>query len=467
MAEKSVETIISLKKSFDNPIFKRLLKFVVKRDKCGSRLEIAINQYLGKKVNACWKCKIAGKIVSYAIRNGGKIFGVSEKEIKEGLKENVFKKGLINVLEGIAEYGITKPQKVAAPFLIVWDFTHACNLKCKHCYERADKPLPDELTTKEAKKLVDHLVEIGTVAVAFSGGEPLMRKDFFEVAKYTHKKGLYVALATNGTLITEKIAKKLSKCVDYVEISLDGANSKTHDSFRGIKGAFNRTIRGIKNCVKVGLYTCIATTSTKYNIKEIPKIYDLACKLKVNRMIVFNFIPTGKGVEIAKKDLTPEEREKLLTFLAEKLINNEGVETFSTAPQYARVTMEYGACAPTHFYAAGEANEKILQLAEFIGGCGAGRIYCAIEPNGDVQPCVFMPIKVGNIREKKFHDIWKNSKVFNDLRDRTKLKGNCSNCKYKFVCGGCRARAYAYFNDYMAPDPGCILNKKEWEKIAK
>jgi radical SAM protein with 4Fe4S-binding SPASM domain len=467
MSERSIETVLSLKKSFDNPIFRALLKFIVKRDRCGNRLEIAIDQYLGKKVNACWKCRIAGKIVSYAIRKGEKVFSIPEKEVRKGLKENVFKRGLINVLKGIAEYGITKPQMVAAPFLVVWDFTHACNLKCKHCYEKADKPLPDELTTDEAKELIDNLTEIGTVSIAFSGGEPLLRKDFFEIVNYAHKKGLYVAVATNGTLITKDIARRMKKCVDYVEISVDGADAKTHDSFRGVKGAFRRTIRGIKNCVDTGIYTCIATTVTKYNLKQIPKICDLAHKLRVNRLIIFNFIPTGNGIEIAKKDLTPDQREKLLKFLAEKLINNEGIEVFSTAPQYARVTTYYGVCSPTHFYASIGRNETILRLAEFIGGCGAGRIYCAIEPNGDVQPCVFMPIKIGNVRERSFKEIWKSSRVFDDLRDRSKLKGHCSTCDYKFICGGCRARAYAYFNDYLAPDPGCIFNKKEWLKIAK
>ncbi|MDI6904564.1 MAG: radical SAM protein [Candidatus Bathyarchaeia archaeon] len=149
-------------------------------------------------------------------------------------------------MEGIAEFGIQTPQTTAAPFLVVWQFTNAYNLRCKHFYASAiSETMPDELTTEEAKDLIDELADCGVVAIAFSGGEPLIRKDFFEIANYAKERDFYVSVATNGTLITPSIGKKLKSCVDYVEISLDGLK-ETHEKFRGISGVFDKTINGIK-----------------------------------------------------------------------------------------------------------------------------------------------------------------------------------------------------------------------------
>ena len=373
------------------------------------------------------------------------------------LSQSVFRRGIVNVLEGIARYGVIRPQVTAAPFLVVWDCTHACNLRCKHCYESADKPMPDELSTEEAKDLIDQLVESGVVAIAFSGGEPLVRDDFFELARYASDRDLYTALATNGTLITRTVAKKLKDAVGYVEISLDGATPETHDALRG-KDTFEKTIAGIKNCIAEGSYTGVATTVTKRTLGEIPAIYDLCNELGVNRLICFNFVPTGRGVDLRGEDITPEEREELMGFLYEKLMS-EGTQAFTTAPQFARVSLERGTCAAaTHFYVDGGLTSRTRALTDFIGGCGAGRLYCAIEPNGDVRPCVFLPITVGNVREKNLKEIWHESELLKKLRNRSDLGGYCGDCEYKFVCGGCRSRAYAYFGDVLAPDPGCVYN---------
>jgi len=187
-------------------------------------------------------------------------------------------------------YGITRPYRTPAPFLVVWNYTNACNLRCKHCYQRADKPTLDEMTTKERFAVVDQLDENNVSALAFSGGEPLMRKDLYKVARYAYDKGLYVSVATNGTILTKDVAIRLKNSgVSYVEISLDGATKETHESFRGVKGCFEKTLRGIRNSVEAGIYTCIATTATKHNLNEIPKIIDLAKKIGVKRVVVFQF----------------------------------------------------------------------------------------------------------------------------------------------------------------------------------
>ena len=459
MADEVTSSVIAMRKWLDNPLSRSMLKFIAKEDKCGNRLSIAIDYYLGEPVDACWKCRLAGRIVKTTLGAGEGAFNIRDEDVRNALSQLPFKKGMVNVLQGIARYGVTMPQKVYAPILVVWDCTHACNLKCKHCYQDAQKKLPDELSTEEAQAMMDDLSRSGVVALAFSGGEPLMRKDLFELLKYAHNKGLFTALATNGTLITEDVARKLKELdLGYVEISIDGKDAATHDAFRGSPGMFEKSVRGLKYCIKEGIYTCMATTITEYNLSEIPEIYDLACSMKVERMITFNFIPTGRGANMSEGDITPEERESILTYLFNK--NYEGrTEVLSTAPQYARIALKREGISLGHFMTLKDVDNRALPLMEFIGGCGAGRHYCCVRPNGDINPCVYMPIKVGNIRNDKLLDVWDNSPVLEKLRDRSNLKGHCGTCENKFVCGGCRARAYAYFGDLDAPDPGCINNK--------
>jgi radical SAM protein with 4Fe4S-binding SPASM domain len=408
-------------------------------------------------------------MVGLTLRRSSDLFGVSEDAIRSGLSETVFLRGLKNVLEGIARYGVTMPQIVNAPFMVVWDFTHRCNLRCTHCYQDAQKALPNELDTEEAKRLVEDLAEAGVVIIAFSGGEPLMRKDLFEVAAHARENGIYVALATNGTLITPEVAEKIRDGgIDYVEISIDGKDAESHDSMRGMPGAFERAVTGIKNCVAAGVYTCIATTVTQGNYDQVPAIYDLASDLGVERLMCFNFIPTGRGEEMVDQDITPEQRRDLIKFLLDRNQRKAGPEALSTAPQIAAIALnsQNGSGVPVgHFYAGEEMDGRTRLLADFIGGCGAGRLYCSIEPEGEVQPCVFMPISVGNVRETPFIEIWHTSEVLRTLRDRSTLKGACAGCESKFICGGCRARAWAYFNDLDAPDPGCINNLAYWESL--
>ena len=233
-------------------------------------------------------------------------------------------------------------------------------------------------------------------------------------------------------------------------------------------GAFEKTIKGIKNAVKEGFFVEIATTVTKFNYREIPKIMDLSEKLGANWFMAYNFIPTGRGKEIVEMDLSPEEREEMLKMLWNELKKRKKLNVLSTAPQFARVALQQESgeeeqIVPTHFYNPKLAGQ-LVDLAEFIGGCGAGRFYIAMHPNGDLQPCVFFPLKVGNIRKDDFEDLWKNNKVLKDLRNKDILEGSCGKCPYRYYCGGCRARAYAYTGDYLAPDPGCIYNKKAYEK---
>jgi radical SAM protein with 4Fe4S-binding SPASM domain len=397
-------------------------------------------------------------------------FHVDRGKMQDYFSQQVTRRGLSNIIKSVAEYGISKPLKLQAPFLVVWNYTDACNLRCKHCYQGAGKMSKDELSLDERLNIVDQLADNDVVAIAFSGGEALLRDDFWEVARYASNKGLYLSLATNGTLLTKDVVRRLRDVgVEYFEISLDSVDPAKHDAFRGVNGAWERTVAGIKNVVaQDGAYSCIANTITNENYRELDALVAFSRKLGVDRTLIFNFIPVGRGSDIIDMDLPPEAREHVLQQMYGYLSGqDESFEILTTAPQFSRVCMmnsQNGIISLAHFGAAG-FSDKVGLLAEYIGGCGAGRMYCAIQPNGIVTPCVFMPIPVGDLRSESFIDIWKNAEVMQSLRERHDLKEHCGSCDYKNVCGGCRARAYAYFNDIKAPDIGCIYNVRAYNAL--
>jgi radical SAM protein with 4Fe4S-binding SPASM domain len=438
--------------------------------KCGACgrtvLEAALDDYVGKMDS---KCKCGGfysQIIGFWIDFLRRSLSIRREKVEKLLADPYARRAVITIVRSFSHFGIRKPLSIYAPFLVVWDFTHNCNLNCKHCYSNSGVTHETELTTKEALEVVDQLADSGVVALAFSGGEPLSRKDFFEVASHAAKRGLYVSVATNGTLLTKENVRKLKQAqINYVEVSIDGATAETHDSFRGVPSAFDKAVEGLKNCVEADLCACIATTATKSNLAEMPGILDLAEEIGAERFTYFNFIPTGRGKEHYEQDLSPEEREKLMLYLLDKMSKGYKVTILTTAPQLARVALQCQGPGDTatmsmaHMQTV-KVSKKAVPLADFIGGCGAGRLYCSLSPQGDVHPCVFLPINVGNLKKEKFGDVWLNSKLFNALRNRDNLKGACGKCDYKYICGGCRARANAYKNDIMASDVGCILAKE-------
>ncbi|MHA1209056.1 MAG: radical SAM protein [Candidatus Freyarchaeota archaeon] len=482
MAEKvsTLSSIEILNSTINNSLVRFLLRIMsgfCKKDG-KSRIETALELYTDATDSACFTCShIVHPIVKWAVRRGAKAFDVGEEDIKEKLSDVYWRRGLADVVRGVAKFGARRPFVPSAPFLVVWNYTWLCNLRCKHCYASAGKAHTDELSSREALDTVGKLADAGVTIIAFSGGEPLMRRDFFDTLQAAHDHGIFTAIATNGTLMTREVTKRIKDSgAGYVQISLDGAKPETHDDFRGVPGAYERTIKGIRNCVEQGVFVEVSTTGTKYSYKEIPDIIDLCERLGVDWWMLFNFVPSGRGRFIVENDLTPEEREEVLRYLWQRLKSNGKVEVLSTAPQFARVSLQMEEDAklkagdneviiPTHFYNP-RLHGQLVNLSEFIGGCGAGGFYCALDPDGTITPCVFFPLKVGNIRDDDFEDMWDNP-VFWELRDRDKLKGHCGRCEYRYVCGGCRARAYGYFGDYLAPDPGCINNLDLWEKLKR
>ncbi|MFP4170792.1 MAG: radical SAM protein [Methanomassiliicoccales archaeon] len=469
---KTGTTIQVLKTMIGNPLTRRALSGMSKYCEADgrNRLEVALELYVGEREDACYGCKLALKPLSSVLRRGARAFGVTEEEMKKTFSNPYWRKGLAAVIRGIADFGIRRPFVPGAPFQVVWDVTYACNLRCKHCYASAGDIHEDELSTEEALALVDEMGRMGIPVLAFSGGEPLVRKDIMQLAGRAAEHGMYVSMATNGTLITEEKAREMKEAgVEYLQISLDGASAESHDDFRGIPGAFDRTVQGIRNAVKEGFFVNIATTATKANLEEIPSIIDLADELGVDWFMAYNFIPTGRGTEILDTDLNPEERERMLSILLEKR-KEVDCEVLTTAPQFARVALQ--SCSiggtmlvPTHFYNQ-EVDESLYSLTEFVGGCGAGRFYIAIRANGDVDPCVFFPYTVGNVRQDRLEEIWKRNEVFEELRNKDLLQENCGSCEFRYHCGGCRARAYSYFGDYLAPDPGCVRNQERFDEFA-
>lgn len=378
-------------------------------------------------------------------------------------------RALINTARGVGKYGLVKPQIFSAPLMVVWNFTQACNFSCKHCYQDARYRLEDELSLEKQIAVVDELADNDVVFLAFSGGEPLMSPTFWPVAEHARKRELHLTLATNGSLLTKDVAKRLADLrFGYVEVSLDSIDPRKHDEFRGSPGYWQKAVEGIKNIVATGVKTGLSATITRLNFHELDALIEFAKELGCQNFYAFNFIPTGRGREIADLDITPAMREEMLAILSKHLSENK-IAIMTTAAQFGRACMQLagpdGKVNTGHYGAGFGLNARTL--AKYVGGCGAGRCYCAIQPNGVVTPCVFMPLPVGDLRKERLMDIWENSEVMRLLRDRDDRIGHCRVCQYKYHCGGCRARSYGYFGDLRMPDPGCINNQAEWEALTR
>lgn len=392
---------------------------------------------------------------------------------KETMKKRLFHhpptvKALTLTAKSIGVHGLTVPQRFTAPLFVVWNITQACNLTCKHCYQDArHKPLPDELTTAEKLDLLDQLALEYVPFVAFSGGEPLVACDIWQVFEHCRKRGIHVTVATNGTLLTPATCARLKESgVKYIEVSIDSVNPEEHDEFRGLRGAWGRSVQGIRNSVAAGIKTGMAMCFTRQTVGFADEAINLAIDLGCKTFAHFNFIPVGRGMEIRDQDLTPGQRELLMRKLQRHL--GEGkIGVISTAPQFGRSCIVYG--SQDGVFATGHAGKgegkKTLVLSRYIGGCGAGRCYCSVQPNGDVTPCVYIPSKhVGSIRRQRFVEIW-NNPLFDILADRNDRSDHCGVCDYRHYCGGCRARAFSYTGDIQAGDPGCSYNTHEWSEM--
>jgi len=335
--------------------------------------------------------------------------------------------------------------------LVAWEITRNCNLECVHCRAAATKgPYTGELDTKAGFKLLDQMAELGEPIVILTGGEPLLRQDIFEIAKYGTNKNLRMVMAPNGTLITDKIADKLVESgIKRISISLDGASNESHDKFRGVKGAFDGALKGLQHAKNAGIEFQINTTITKTNLDQIPAIQQLAVDLGAVAHHIFLLVPTGRGKYIVDQEITSTEYEETLNWFYKQKEKTPLQLKATCAPHYYRILRQR---------AKEEGKTVTFQthgLDAVTRGCLGGTGFCFISHQGIVQPCGFLHVNCGDITKESFAEIWKNSKIFKQLRDFNELKGKCGVCEYKRVCGGCRARAYEATGDYLAEEPLC------------
>jgi heme b synthase len=351
------------------------------------------------------------------------------------------------------------------PRLIFWELTQGCNLACKHCRAEATvERAPDELSTAQCKAVIDDITSEYKPVMILTGGEPLYRPDLFELAEYATSKGARVCLASNGVLITPEIAARLKTVgVQRVAISLDGATPEIHDSFRGIPGAWEGALRGAQNVINAGLEVQFNITVAQHNKHQIPAIVQLGIERGASAVHLFVLVPVGCGVQIADREMLPsDEVEAMLEWLY-SVSETAPIEVRATcAPQYHRIMRQQGgAGAVSRAQAAAKASlgdrqgMKPGNRAAGAKGCLAGSGVCFISHTGNVQPCGYLPVPAGNVLRTPFPEIWKESKLFAELRDADLLGGKCGECEYRVSCGGCRARAYYEHKHYLAEEPYC------------
>ena len=335
--------------------------------------------------------------------------------------------------------------------LVAWETTRNCNLTCVHCRASATKgPYAGELDTQASFRLLDQIALVGEPIVILTGGEPLLRPDIFDIAKYGTGKGLRMVMAPNGTLITEAYAEQMADSgIKRISISIDGATKESHDHFRGVKGAFEGALSGIKLAKEAGVEFQINTTITKTNLDQIPKIQELAVKLGAVAHHIFLLVPTGRGKYIVDQEITANEYEDTLNWFYDQR---------EKAPLQLKAT-----CAP-HYYRilrqrAKKDNKSVTfqshGLDAVTRGCLGGIGFCFISHTGIVQPCGFLDLNCGDVTKISFDKIWNHADIFLSLRNFDELKGKCGACEYKKVCGGCRARAYEATGDYLVEEPLC------------
>ena len=351
------------------------------------------------------------------------------------------------------------PEKFV-PLVMSWNVTRECNMKCSHCYINAtEKKLAHELTTAEGKDLMDQICKVSKPLLILSGGEPLLRQDIYELIEYGASKGLKMGLGSNGSLIDDTVAKKLKAAgIATVSISLDSHIPAQHDEFRGVAGAWEKAVNACKALRKNNVLVQVNTTLTQQNYSQIDDIMSLAEEIGVENFHLFFLVPTGRGAKLT--DISPQKYEDMISTTFAKTAKHRLNVRPSCAPQFMRIAKGMG-----------------LDMRQWVRGCMAGLYYCRIYPNGDVTPCPYLPVKLGNIREKSFREIWFNSPIFKALRDPDLLKGKCGICEYRSLCGGCRARAYGLSsdfidycgdlhepaelkNDYLTEDPWCVYQPK-------
>jgi len=357
--------------------------------------------------------------------------------------------------------------------LVFWETTTGCNLACIHCrrLEVSRELSKLDLTTEQSKAFIRSLPETGKPILVFSGGEPLMRPDIWELAAEAQRVEIPTALATNGTTVNADTAA-LIKDVGFrrVSISFDGPDAQTHDQFRGA-GAYDASINGFKALRQVGMSMQINTTVAKHNYRKLDETYKLALDLGADALHIFMLVPVGCGMTLSPDImLNSEEYENALNWIYDRSLEGKIHLKATCAPHYFRVMRQRakadGHAMPANAHphkgmhpAAGHPNDAQpggpADMTAMTKGCLAGQAVCFVSHTGEVFPCGYLPASSGNVKDTPLPEIWRRSPIFADLRDVNSLEGKCGVCEYSRVCMGCRARAFSATGDYLQEEPNC------------
>lgn len=352
------------------------------------------------------------------------------------------------------------------PFLVIWELTQACDLVCRHCRASAmPERCPEELSTNEGKALLDAINTMGTPVVVLSGGDPLKRPDLIELIAYGSSIGLRMATIPAATeRITPAVLADLKAAgLAQIAFSLDASTEALHDGFRQVSGTYQTTMRAIALAQEAALPVQINTAYSRYNFNDLDAMIRLVQTLGIVFWEVFMLVPVGRGSELI--GLSAEEAESLLTRLHHCALQSTFLLKVTEAPHYRRIVMAHGGKAPQH---PGQASGSAIP-AQLAGGMrpaasfgrkakgiNAGKGFCFVSHTGDVYPSGFLPKSAGNIRNTDLASLYRDSELFQGLRDPERLKGRCGCCEYRDVCGGSRSRAYAMTGDLFAEDPACL-----------
>lgn len=341
--------------------------------------------------------------------------------------------------------------------LVAWEVTRSCNLACVHCRASSlGRAYENELTTEECFRLLDNLATFSNPIVILTGGEPLLRSDIFQIAAHGNQKGFRMTMAVNGTLLTAEKARKMQESgIQRISISIDGATAASHDAFRQVPGAFHGALQGMKHARDVGLDFQVNTTITQQNLHELAAIQERVVSLGAVAHHIFLLVPTGRGKDLAEQAISAQQYEKTLHWFYEQRDKVPLQLKATCAPHYYRILRQRARVEGR------EVSFQTFGLDAVSRGCLGGVGFAFISHVGQVQPCGYLELDCGNVRQKPFREIWETSTIFGNLRDFGKYEGKCGKCSYIQVCGGCRARAYESTGNYLAPEPLCLYQPKD------
>ena len=388
--------------------------------------------------------------------------------------------GLTRLLNQVSSYGDslryskhTRGQRMGTTRykgpVVAWNITRSCNLKCQHCYSDAkNRDFPDELTTQEAEAVIDDLAAFNVPVILFSGGEPLLRDDLFELIGYARSRGIRITISSNGTLIDREMAARIAQAeISYVGISIDGLET-THDTFRQQKGAFNRALEGIHNCREMDQKVGVRFTINQHNHRELDDVFTLLLQEHIPRACFYHLVYSGRGSTMVEQDISDQKKREAMDLLIDRSIGlqEKGLDKeILTVANHADGVYTYLKLREH----CGDVAERILKLLQINGGNRSGIAIANIDPRGDVHPDQFTTTRVlGNVRERPFSEIWKDeSGLLGGLRDRKPLlKGRCGECDWVDLCNGnMRVRAEAVHGDFWQEDPACYLTDDEVKNI--